>query len=96
LGKEPKFWTAPIGLFDVIIGAFEWLGQAFPSLKDAAELGRIGKYYAVEEMLTTDPQEKYGTITLQQHYERICVEGQDYDPYTTMLAKPKPKPSVKI
>jgi hypothetical protein len=43
-----------------------------------------GKYYAVEDMLTTDPSEKFGTITLQEHYDRIAVEGQEYDPYTTM------------
>jgi hypothetical protein len=43
-----------------------------------------GKYYAVEDMLTTDPSEKFGKITLQEHYDRIAVEGQEYDPYTTM------------
>ena len=46
-----------------------------------------GKYYAVEDMLTTKPEEKFGTITLQEHYDRIAVEGQEYDPYTTMFAK---------
>jgi divinyl chlorophyllide a 8-vinyl-reductase len=40
-------------------------------------------------MLTTDPAEKFGSVTLRQHYERIAVEGQEYDPYTTMLAKKK-------
>lgn len=45
-----------------------------------------GKYYAVEDMLTQLPAEKYGTITLRQHYERILREGQEHDPYTTMLA----------
>lgn len=39
--------------------------------------GRIGKYYAVEDMLTTDPSEKYGTITMQEHYNKIAAEGQD-------------------
>ena len=58
-------------------------------MEDAAELGRIGKYYAVEDMLTTEPAEKFGKVTLRQHYERIAVEGQEYDPYTTMLAKKK-------
>jgi len=58
-------------------------------MEDAAELGRIGKYYAVEDMLTTEPGEKFGKVTLRQHYERIAVEGQEYDPYTTMLAKKK-------
>ena len=90
LGKEPKFWSAPIGIFDAVIGAFAWLGQFSPAMEDAAELGRIGKYYAVEDMHTTAESEKFGSITLRQHYERIAVEGQEYDPYTTMLAK-KPK-----
>jgi divinyl chlorophyllide a 8-vinyl-reductase len=38
----------------------------------------------VEDMLTTAPDEKFGTITLQEHYDKIAVEGQEYDPYTTM------------
>jgi divinyl chlorophyllide a 8-vinyl-reductase len=41
----------------------------------------------VESMLTEKDDEKYGTITLQEHYNRIAVEGQDYDPYTTMFAR---------
>ncbi|KAJ1423534.1 3,8-divinyl protochlorophyllide a 8-vinyl reductase, putative chloroplast precursor [Ochromonadaceae sp. CCMP2298] len=89
LGKEPKFWTAPIGIFDAVIGAFAFFGQFFEGAADAAELGRIGKYYAVEDMLTETPQEKFGTVTLRGHYERIAVEGQEYDPYTTMLAPKK-------
>ena len=48
---------------------------------------KSGKYYAVEDMLTTKPDEKFGKITLQEHYDRIAVEGQEYDPYTTMFAK---------
>ena len=89
LGKKPSFITAPIGIFDAVIGAFAWFGQWFDGMKDAAELGRIGKYYAVEDMLTTDSKEKFGTVTLRQHYERIAVEGQEYDPYTTVFAKKK-------
>jgi divinyl chlorophyllide a 8-vinyl-reductase len=40
-------------------------------------------------MLTTESTEKYGSITLRQHYERIKVEGQEYDPYTTVLGSKK-------
>jgi len=40
-------------------------------------------------MLTTKPDEKFGSTTLAQHYKRIAVEGSDYDPYTTMFAKKK-------
>ena len=36
-----------------------------------------GKYYAVEDMLTISPEEKYGTITMQDHYNKIAAEGQD-------------------
>lgn len=89
VGKEPNFFFAPLWLFDVIIDSLQWAADTFESekLENAAELGRIGKYYAVEDMLTTNPEEKFGTITLQEHYDRIAVEGQEYDPYTTMFAK---------
>lgn len=91
LGKEPKFIFAPLWLFDVIIDSLQWVADTFTSEKfeNAAETGRIGKYYAVEDMLTTDPDEKFGTMTLQQHFDKIAVEGQEYDPYTSMFAKKK-------
>lgn len=94
VGKEPNFFFAPLWLFDVIIDSLQFLADTFKSekLENAAETGRIGKYYAVEDMLTTEPDEKCGTITLQEHYNRIAVEGQEYDPYTTMFAK---APAVK-
>ncbi|CAM9375629.1 unnamed protein product [Chrysoparadoxa australica] len=85
LGVKPNIVKAPVGLFDAIIGGLEWVGGLVPSFKDAAELARIGKYYAVEDMLTTAPEEKYGTMTLRQHYEKIAVEGQEYDPFTSIL-----------
>jgi len=89
IGKEPNFFYAPLWLFDTIIDSLQWVADLTNSEKfeNAAELGRIGKYYAVEDMLTTAPEEKFGTITLQEHYDRIAVEGQEYDPYTTMFAK---------
>jgi len=89
LQKKPWFVAAPIGLFDFIIGTLDFFGQWSDQMADAAELARIGKYYAVEDMLTTAPSEKFGKVTLRQHYERIAVEGQEYDPYTTMLAPKK-------
>ncbi|CEM05584.1 unnamed protein product [Vitrella brassicaformis CCMP3155] len=89
LGKEPKFWTFPLSTFDPIIGAFAFLGRWFPQMEDAAELGRIGKYYAEYDMLTTAPGEIYGGDTLQEHYSKIAREGQEYDPFTTMFAKKK-------
>lgn len=89
LNMEPKYFFAPLWLFDVIINTLQFFADITGSeqLEDAAETGRIGKYYAVEDMLTTDPSEKYGTMTLQEHYNRVAVEGQEYDPYTSMFAK---------
>lgn len=89
IGKEPNFFYAPVWLFDVIIDSLQWVADTFKSeaFENAAETGRIGKYYAVEDMLTTAPEEKFGTMTLQEHYNKIAVEGQEYDPYTTMFAK---------
>lgn len=65
------------------------------SLEDSAEFGRIGRYYAVEDMLTTDPADKYGRTTLRQHYERIAVEGQEYDPYTSVFGSKASKEALK-
>lgn len=86
VGKEPIYSRLPIWIFDVSINALQFLADVFKNegLENAAELGRIGKYYAVEDMVTTAPDEKYGTITLQEHFDRIAKDGQEYDPYTTM------------
>lgn len=88
LGKEkPKLLGVPIGLFDFIINGLQGLADLLKSeqLEDAAELGRIGRYYALEDMLTTDPAERYGKTTLREHYERVAKEGQEYDPYTSVF-----------
>ena len=29
---------------------------------------------------------RYGSTTLEEHYRKIAVEGQEYDPYTTIFA----------
>jgi divinyl chlorophyllide a 8-vinyl-reductase len=86
VGMEPKYSRLPVGIFDVVINFLQWLANVFKSekLENAAELGRIGKYYALEDMLTEAPEEKFGTITLQEHFDRIAIEGQEYDPYTTV------------
>jgi divinyl chlorophyllide a 8-vinyl-reductase len=75
-GVKPNIMKAPVALFDAIIGGLDFVGKAVPAFADGAELARIGKYYAVEDMLTTEPDQKFGTITLKQHYERIAREGQ--------------------
>ena len=89
VGKEPNFYFVPLWLFDTIIDSLQWGANTFKSeqLENAAEIGRIVKYYAVEDMLTTSPEEKYGKITLQEHYDHIVVAGQDDDIYTPIFAK---------
>lgn len=81
-----KFVYAPTWIFDYIIDTFQFLATLTKSqaLEDAAETGRIGKYYAVEDMLTTDPSEKYGTVSMQDHYNGIASQGQD--PFTPVRA----------
>jgi len=87
IGKEPNFLTTPLWLFDSIIDTFQVLSILFKSekLENAAELGRILQYYAMEDMVTTEPDEKFGKITLQEHYNKIAEHGQEFDPYTTGL-----------
>ncbi|KAJ4823079.1 hypothetical protein Tsubulata_009605 [Turnera subulata] len=84
LGREPKFLKVPIGIMDFAIGLLDFLVKIFPSLEDAAEFGKIGRYYAAESMLLLDPEtgdysaEKtpsYGSDTLEEFFERVLREG---------------------
>ena len=56
----------------------------FENLKDAAEFGKIGRYYAVESMLVMDEKSgqydadatpSYGTDTLRDFFKKVSVEG---------------------
>jgi len=94
LGKpEAKLVGVPIGIFDTIVNGLQWASDTAGKFSDewaekfadAAEFGRIGRYYAVVDMLTTDPADKYGKTTLRAHYERVATEGQEYDPYTSVF-----------
>ncbi|GLU08329.1 hypothetical protein SLE2022_252470 [Rubroshorea leprosula] len=84
LGKEPKFLKMPIGIMDFAIGILDFLVKIFPAMEDAAEFGKIGRYYAAESMLVLDPEtgeysaEKtpsYGKDTLEEFFERVLREG---------------------
>jgi len=83
--QQPRLIYVPIGVLHFFVNSFQWLADVFRSdkLNDAAELARIVRYYAIEDMLTTSPDEKYGTMTTRQHYEYIAKNGQEYDPYTS-------------
>jgi divinyl chlorophyllide a 8-vinyl-reductase len=84
LGTEPRNLKVPVALMDVVIGALEGLGNLFPNLKEAAEFGRIGKYYATESMLVYDAATgeydaaatpSYGETTLEMFFTRALKEG---------------------
>lgn len=71
LGRDPKFLSLPIALMDGIINVLDGLSRVFPGLKDAAEFGRIGKYYATEDM--TGPS--FGEDTLEAFFADAVKDG---------------------
>lgn len=84
VGKEPKFIKVPIEIMDFAIGVLDFLAKIFPSLEDAAEFGKIGRYYAAESMLVLDPETgdysaeqtpSYGRDTLDEFFQRVLTEG---------------------
>lgn len=84
VGKEPKFIKVPIQVMDFVIGILDFLAKPFPSLEDAAEFGKIGRYYAAESMLVYDEKSdkysaedtpSYGKDTLEDFFKRVVREG---------------------
>ncbi|KAM0840243.1 hypothetical protein ACQ4PT_059845 [Festuca glaucescens] len=84
LGREPKFIKVPIQIMDGVIWVLDGLAKVFPGLEDAAEFGKIGRYYASESMLVLDPETgeysdeltpSYGTDTLEQFFDKVIREG---------------------
>mmetsp|Transcript_17605 Transcript_17605/g.71186 ORF Transcript_17605/g.71186 Transcript_17605/m.71186 type:complete len:245 (+) Transcript_17605:638-1372(+) len=76
LDKEPKFSKAPIGVMDVGISVLDFVSKLLPGVKDAAEFARIGKYYAVEDMVGPE----YGSDTLEDFFTDVIengLEGQE-------------------
>ncbi|KAM0014849.1 putative 3,8-divinyl protochlorophyllide a 8-vinyl-reductase (NADPH) [Helianthus debilis subsp. tardiflorus] len=83
-GKKPNFIKVPIEIMDFVIGVLDFLVKVFPSLEDAAEFGKIGRYYAAESMLVYDPETKeysdegtpsYGKDTLEDFFRKVLEEG---------------------
>nr|GEU81302.1 hypothetical protein [Tanacetum cinerariifolium] len=83
-GKKPFFIKVPIEIMDFAIGVLDSLVKVFPSWEDAAEFGKIGRYYAAESMLVYDPETKeysdedtpsYGKDTLEDFFKRVLEEG---------------------
>lgn len=84
LGKPPRTLRVPVALMDGVIGVLDLLKRVFPGLVDAAEFGRIGRYYATESMLVYDAATgtydaaatpSYGTETLEMFFRRALKDG---------------------
>ena len=69
---------------DFVIGILDNLAKVFPNLEDAAEFGKIGRYYAAESMLVYDPVTDkydaeatpgYGKDTLRDFFEKVVRDG---------------------
>lgn len=84
VGKKPNFLKVPIEVMDFAIGVLDFLVKIFPAMEDAAEFGKIGRYYAAESMLILDPETgeynadktpSYGKDTLEDFFERVLREG---------------------
>jgi divinyl chlorophyllide a 8-vinyl-reductase len=80
LGRPPRFRHVPVGLLDAAVWGLSAAGRVVPALADAAELARIGRYYATESMLVLDPASgRYdaaatpgtGSETLFDYYARL-------------------------
>jgi len=86
LGLKPKFVYVPTWIFDASISLIQFISNLSDDNKwnDVLETARIGKYYAVEDMLTTKEDEKFGKIKMKQHFDSIAKDGQD--PFTPVRA----------
>ncbi|CAG9467894.1 unnamed protein product [Pedinophyceae sp. YPF-701] len=84
VGRRPEFIQVPIQVMDGVIWVFDKLAAKIPQLADAAEFGKIGRYYAAESMLVMDPKTgvydpdstpSYGKDTLEDFFKRVLEEG---------------------
>jgi divinyl chlorophyllide a 8-vinyl-reductase len=84
VGREPRYRHVPVGMMDGIIFVLSALGRVVPTLRDKAELARIGRYYATESMLVLDAAKgtydegatpSFGNDTLADFYARVAKEG---------------------
>ncbi|MEL5877099.1 NAD(P)H-binding protein [Cereibacter sphaeroides] len=82
VGRPPKIRQVPVALLDAIIAVLSLGGLLLPSLRDKAELARIGRYYATESMLVLDTATgrydaeatpSFGTETLEDFYRQLLA-----------------------
>ena len=80
LNRTARYRQVPVKMMDAIIGGVGLLGRFSPSLRDKAELAKIGRYYATQSMLVLNPATglydaeatpETGTDTLFEFYESL-------------------------
>ncbi len=85
LGQQPNFRHVPVRMMDAIIAGLSMAGFVSSSLRDKAELARIGRYYATQSMLvwdeashaySADATPETGQDTLFDFYEAL-VRGDE-------------------
>jgi divinyl chlorophyllide a 8-vinyl-reductase len=85
--------SAPLSLFEGLISLCAssavclrkiYLFELARKVMDVAEILRIGKYYAVEDMLSGEQDMRIGTVSLMDHFSEIVHEGQETDRYVAV------------
>lgn len=74
LGKKEKYVKVPIGIMDAAIGGLAWVEERtkwWGGLTDAVEFAKIGRYYAVEDMVAPG----VGGDTLEQFFTEAVKDG---------------------
>jgi divinyl chlorophyllide a 8-vinyl-reductase len=88
LDRPVRLKHVPVLLLDVIINVLTVFGAIVPTLKDKAELARIGRYYATESMLVWNEQTgvysaeltpSTGSETLMDFYARVIRDDVKVD-----------------
>lgn len=91
----PRIMRVPIAVLDgacTFFGALAAAARSTPfanALEDAAEAARIVRYYASEDMVTTEAHDRYGSDTLEEYYASIARHGREYDPYVQIFDSQK-------
>ena len=80
-GAEPRLFLVPLCFIVIVQILLQWVALASESetLENAAEMARVVHYYASESMLTTNESEKFGRITVRDHYRKILAQGKALD-----------------
>ncbi|MEO0871503.1 MAG: NAD(P)H-binding protein [Pseudomonadota bacterium] len=88
-GKEPKFTSVPVWMFDVAASVLGLGSRLSNWCAEKAEYARIAKYYATESMLLLDERTgeydahatpEFGTETLRAHYAQFVAEELSQGP----------------